>query len=120
MDAKEQTRLMYPFKNDEAFEVFYTGMLCAYNCETERSIELFRKAIDLEPDNTFAYMYLIMSLEFSKNSTEEERKNLCDKWLSVAEQSGNKTQVTRAVYAIDFYKMTPEERKEMFKDVKTN
>jgi hypothetical protein len=102
-DDKKNARLIYPFRDDATFDIFYEGIIRAYAGETEKSIECFRKVVGLENDNPVPYMFLIMSLEFDLDSTEEERRELCKTWLDVAVKSGNSTQMTRAKMAVKYY-----------------
>ena len=112
---KEKTRLLYPFKSDEAFDFFYEGTIAAFSGQTQRSVEMFRKSLELEPTSPYPYNFLVMSLEFT-SSPEEERTKLCEQWLDVANKSGNTTQMMRAKVCLDYYKLTPEERKALYHD----
>jgi hypothetical protein len=110
-ENKTTYKTIYPFKNILAFDAFFEGMQSSFAGQTQKSIELFEKSLQLEPDNPFPYNFLVMSLEFITDRGEEERKVLCEKWVKVAIESGNKTQILRAQSSLDYYKLTPEERK---------
>jgi hypothetical protein len=116
LSEKEQMRIIYPFKSNAAYDAFFEGMNCAFSNQTEKSVGWFRTAMQLEPDNPLPYNFLVMSLEFMDESPEDERKTLCEKWVEVAGKSGNTTQMLRSKMALDYYEMTPEERKQRFKN----
>jgi len=111
---KIQCRAIYPFKSDDAFETFYSGLNYSFAGDTESSIEMFARVVEMEPENPLGYNFLLMSLEFDESSTEDERMKWAEEWVRVAEKSGIETQIVRANASLKWYKMTPKERGEAF------
>ena len=91
-------------------------MFASFAGQTKESIEKFKRFCRIGTwNNPIPYNFLVMSLEFDEDSPEEKRKILCERWVELAEKSGNTTQMLRAQNALKRYGMTPEERKEAWK-----
>lgn len=110
VSEKDQMRAIYHFKNDATFDAFYDGMVASFSGDNPKSVEMFARVVELEPDNPIGYNFLVMSLEFDETSTEADRLKWVETWAEVAAKSGIGTQILRANMALQWYKATPEER----------
>jgi hypothetical protein len=115
MNEKESARKMYGFEPGEAFDLFYEGLTVSLSGAAMSAAKLFEKSIALDPTKPATYMYLVMMYSFMYEPNDVLR-DLCAKWVEVANVSGDEKQIHRATESLKFHSATDAERRSLRKE----
>jgi hypothetical protein len=114
INEKESARKMYGFEPGEAFDLFYEGLTISLSGSPMSAAKLFEKSIAVDSTKPATYMYLVMMYSFMYEPNAI-LKDLCSKWVEVANTSHDETQIYRATESLKFHSATDEERRSLRK-----